>query len=346
MNTMTKLFLLLLFFAVICIYPCRVKGESGKLVVVATVHDLGDIAGNVGGDHVTVTSLCTGRRNPHFLQAKPSYIALARKADLWIRVGMDLEVGYEGPILDGSRNSRIRVGNIGHLDASQFIVPLEVPAGEVDRSMGDVHPQGNPHYLLDPFNARAVARAVRDRLSGIDPDNKADYYKKCGIFVRKIDTAMFGKKTVEELGGDRLWEVDNNGELDALLKARELTKELGGWALQRKSLSGVSVVTYHKTWSYFLKRFGMHKAGELEPKPGIPPSPAHLVRITRRSASGGVKVVMLQPFYNKKAADFVSGKTAATTLVCAACSGGKNGPESYIKMMDTLIRRLCAAVQQ
>jgi zinc/manganese transport system substrate-binding protein len=161
------------------------------LKVVTTTTDLKSVVEAVGGDKVEVASLGTGREDPHFIDAKPSCMVLARDARLWVRIGMELEIGYENLVIDGSRNPNIRVGAAGHLDASEGVLRQEVPTDKVDRSMGDIHPQGNPHYWLDPLNMRIVAKNVAARLSKLDPDNAEYYADRLKAFQARLDEAMF-----------------------------------------------------------------------------------------------------------------------------------------------------------
>jgi zinc/manganese transport system substrate-binding protein len=206
------------------LWQCQAKD---KLNVVATTTNLASIAEAVGGDHVNVSAISTGKEDPHFIAAKPSYMLKAKKADLWIRVGLELEIGYEGLILEGSRNVRIHVGSPGHLDASEGIAALEVPTGKVSRSMGDVHPLGNPHYWLDPHNGRIIARNICRRLKQLDPEHAGDYDRNLAAFLRNLDNAMFGAKLVEAVGGEKLWKMQSDGTLDGSLKDQTLSPD--GW---------------------------------------------------------------------------------------------------------------------
>ncbi|MCK4908634.1 MAG: metal ABC transporter substrate-binding protein, partial [Planctomycetes bacterium] len=188
--------------------------DENRLNVVTTTTDLKSIAEMIGGEYVSVTNICQGNQDPHFIQAKPIYMVRARNADLWIRIGLELEIGYEEPIIEGSRNTRIQIGDPGHLDASEGVLLLEVPTTQkIDRSMGDVHPLGNPHYWLDPYNGRVMAKNIADRLKKLAPANKDIFGKNYQAFIRKLDEAMFGKELVAEIGGERLWGLELAGKL-------------------------------------------------------------------------------------------------------------------------------------
>ncbi len=311
-----------------------------RLTVVTTTPDLKSITESVGGDHVSVTSLACGYEDPHFVQAKPSYMMLARKADLWIRIGLELEIGYEELIIDGSRNPRIRVGSKGHLDASAGVLRLEVPTAKVTRDLGDIHPQGNPHYWLDPLNGRIMAKTISDRLAELAPAHAEAFAGNCRAFQTALDERMFGGPLVAKVGGDKLWALQLRRQLSRYLDDNKLRDKLGGWQGRLLPLAGQSIVTEHRSWVYFANRFGLSVAGELEPKPGIPPSPAHLAAIVDLVKSSGVKLILLEPFYQRKAADLVAGKTGTKVVVCANAVGGQPGAADYLALMDLIVNSL------
>ncbi len=303
----------------------------GKLQVVATTSDLASLAESVAGDYAKVDCICSGKKDPHHLQARPRYIMMARKADLWICVGMDLEIGWEMPVIDGSRNRKIRPGMTGHLDTSAHIEPLEVPDPHLlSRAMGDVHAQGNPHYMLDPYNARIVAADMAERLSQLDPANAESYRGNAVAFQTELDRRMFGVDAVEKTGGDKLWE--------SLLSGEEV--EAGGWVAAMKPLKGKSIVTYHKSWIYFAHRFGLNIAAELEPKPGIPPSPAHLSSLVELVQAKQIGIILQEPYYSRKAAERVAGKTGAKIVVVPNSTGGGNGADDYLALIDLIVAQL------
>jgi zinc/manganese transport system substrate-binding protein len=244
-----------------------------------------------------VNSISTGSEDPHFIQAKPSYMVMARDADLWIRVGMDLEIGWEVPILQRRQEHEHTGRRARHLDASERVLKRDIPSGKVTRDMGDVHPQGNPHYWLDPLNARIVAKSIADRLSKLEPAYAEDFQRNLASFREALDGRMFGKKPVEAFGGARLWSLLLKGKLDRFLEDEGL--ELKGWLGRMKPFRGQKIVTYHRSWTYFTDRFGLVIIGELEPKPGIPPSPSHLEAIIELVKKDHAKVdspgALLQP---------------------------------------------------
>jgi ABC-type Zn uptake system ZnuABC Zn-binding protein ZnuA len=315
---------------------------AATLDVVTTTTDLASIAREVGGENVAVESLQDGTRDPHFLQAKPSYIVKARRADLWIRIGMEIEIGYEPVILRSSRNRHIQVGAKGHLDASERVHRLDVPTTRVDRSMGDVHSQGNPHYWLDPLNGRIVAETIAEKLKALDPGHSERYDERSSAFKRKLDGAMFGEAAVNAIGGDDLWRLHREGRLDERLEDKGVAA--GGWHAALKPHRGASVASHHRSWNYLLSRFGLVLAAELEPKPGIPPSSRHLAEVIETVRESDVKAIMVEPFYPTKAAEFVAGRTGAAVVVAANSTGGDGTATDYVAMLDSCVRKLAAAL--
>ena len=315
---------------------------ADKLRIVTTTTDLAAIARAVGGDKVEVTSIATGREDPHFIAARPSYMMAARKANLWIRVGMELEIGYEELILDGSRNAKIRIATPGHLDASEGVLRLEVPTQRIDRSMGDIHPLGNPHYWIDPLNGRIVAKNIGNRLARLAPEH-ADYFKeRTKAFQQQLDEHMFGRELVAKVGGGKLWAALLKHRLDEVLSKPE-TPPLGGWLAAMRPHAGKKVVTYHRSWSYFANRFALVVADELEPKPGIPPSPGHVADIVKRVKAEGVRVLLMEPFYSRKAPELVASQTGISVVECANSVGGQPEATDYLTSLDNIVRRVSAA---
>jgi zinc/manganese transport system substrate-binding protein len=321
-----------------------VPAAAARLTVVTTTTDLKALTEAVGGDHAAVASIACGYEDPHFVQAKPSYMMTAREADLWVRVGMELEIGWEELVLDGSRNPRIRIGTKGHLDASEGVLRLEVPTTRVTREMGDIHPMGNPHVWLDPLNARLMAKAIADRLALLRPEDADAFKQNLRAFTDALDRRMFGDDLVKAVGGDALWAMELKGTLPAFLDERRLTPKLAGWAGRMRPWQGAKIVTYHRSWSYFANRFRLVVAAELEPKPGIPPSPSHLANVVGQVKAQGIKVILAEPFYSRKAPDFVAAKTDATVLVCPNSVGGTPEATDCLALMDLIVDRLIRAL--
>ncbi len=277
---------------------------AAPLAVVTSTPDLAAIAHAVGGDRITVESIAGGGQDPHYLSARPSYMIRTRRADLWIRVGMGLEAGWEELLIQGSRNPRIRPGQPGHLDASSGILPLDIPATGTDRSAGDVHAAGNPHYWLDPLNGIHVAHTIGERLARLDPAG-SDYYRaRVRAFADTIESALNGAD---------------------------------GWQARLAPFRGARVLTFHRSWSYFLKRFGLVSVGELEPKPGIRPGPGHLADVIDTATQQDVRLILIEPFYDRKGADLVASRTGAVVVQIANTVGGDDGIRTYPQLIDRIV---------
>jgi zinc/manganese transport system substrate-binding protein len=331
---------------------CSAALAETKLRVVTTTSDLRSIVESIGGDKVEVSSLGTGKEDPHFIDAKPSCMVLARDADLWVRIGLELEIGYENLVIDGSRNSKIRVGTPGHLDASEGVLRLEVPTGKIDRSMGDIHPQGNPHYWLDPLNVRIVAKNVAARLSKLDAADSDYFAERLKAFTARLDEAMFGPKLIaaagqvagsSEQGGAKAWALLLKGELDTFAKDHGGDAILGGWCGTMRPLKGAKIITYHRSWTYFVNRFGLEVAAELEPKPGIEPTPSHLNDVLNIIEEQKVKFLLMEPFYSRQAPDWLEKKTGIRIVQVAASVGGQPETTDYITLIDNIVRRCVEA---
>lgn len=279
---------------------------ADKLRIVATTPDLASIARAVGGDAVEVTAIARPTEDPHFVDAKPSYILLLNKADMLIEGGAALEAGWLPPLLDSARNPRIALGAPGRVVASQGISLLEVPT-VADRSMGDVHPFGNPHYLLDPANAAIVAQTVADALCGVDHEHCDDYEARARQFRAAIDAKLLE------------------------------------WQSLLSTARGEKIVTYHKDFDYFAQRFGLDVAGTLEPKPGIPPSAAHLAALIPRMKAQNVRLIIVEPNRERQNPEFVAEKTGARILLLPIMPGGE-GTVDYIGLIDYDVRQVAGAV--
>jgi ABC-type Zn uptake system ZnuABC Zn-binding protein ZnuA len=279
-------------------------------------------------------------------------MVLARDADLWVRIGLELEIGYENLVIDGSRNPKIRVGTLGHLDASEGVLRLEVPTDKIDRSMGDIHPQGNPHYWLDPLNMRIVAKNVAARLAKLDASNGDYYAEQLKVFTSRLDEAMFGPKLVAaagqaagspDQGGAKAWALLLKGELDAFDKEHGGDAIVGGWWGAMRPLRGAKIVTYHRSWTYFANRFGLEVAAELEPKPGIEPTAAHLNDVLNIVEKQKVKLLLLEPFYSRQAPEWLEKKTGIQIVQVADSVGGQPEATDYIAMIDHIVARCVEA---
>jgi len=305
---------------------------------------LASISRYVGGDKVDVTSLATGQEDPHHIAAKPTYMIAVRKADLWIRTGMELEIGYEPLILDGSRNQKIRLGSEGHLDTSSGVLRLEVPTQKIDRSMGDIHPQGNPHYMLDPLNGRIVAKTIAKHLARLAPEHTAYFTERLKAFRKELDERMFGKELVGRIGGSKLWEHQLKGRLENAL-GQEMDA-LGGWYGKMSPLSGMKMITYHRNWSYFVHRFGLNATMQLEPKPGIPPSPGRLTEVIQHVKTKKIKLLIMANYFSRQACDLVAKQTGITVVELPMFPGAMTEATDYLTLFDTLVGKVVDAYEK
>lgn len=282
--------------------------SAAPLRVVTSTTDLWDIARQVGGTRIVAKHISEGFQDPHFVEAKPSFVLELQKADVWAYVGLDLERGWAPVLLAGARNQKIAQGSTGNLDVSRVIPLLDVPSGNVDRSQGDVHPLGNPHYWLDPANARRIARLFQETFSKLDPDGAAEYDRNAAAFSAKLDA-------MEQ-----------------------------GWAPALTKLKGKPVVAWHTSWRYLAEYTGLSIVGFMEPKPGVPPSPSHLAGLIETVKRTGAKVIIMEPWYDRKTADFVAGKSGASVLVLPPSVGGARGLDDYVTLMKHAIESLAKAV--
>ena len=281
---------------------------TAQIRVVATTPDLASIAREIGGNKVAVTALAKPTEDPHFVDAKPSHIVTLNRADVLIDGGAELELGWLPPLLESSRNSKIGSGAPGRVVASTGIRMVDVPTS-FDRSKGDIHSLGNPHFLADPVNAKVVAKNIAEHLSRVDAANAAFYAANLARFNSTIDTNM----------------------------AR--------WTRTMAPFRGSKVVTYHKDFVYFANRFGLNIIGELEPKPGIAPSPAHLASVIGAMKSQGGKVLLVQPYQNRRTAETVARQTGAKVLDMPQQPGARAGTNTYVEMIDNLVNTLAAGLR-
>ena len=283
---------------------------QSKLNVVTTTEDLAAIAREIGGDRITVESIARGYQDPHFVEAKPSFILKLQKADLLIVVGRELEIGWLPPLIQQSRNAKVQVGAQGYLDASQRARILDIPTGQVTRAEGDVHPQGNPHYWLDPENGKAVGKEIADKLSELRPNDRATFDQRLTAF---------------------------NGRVDDAEKR---------WLAAMQPYKGVKVVTYHRSFPNFAERFGLDIVGYVEPRPGIPPSPQHTLDLINDMKRQNVKLVLVEPYFDLKTPNSIGSATGAQVLVMPPSVGGTKEVTDYFKLFDYDINLLVEAIKK
>ncbi|MBI4607348.1 MAG: zinc ABC transporter substrate-binding protein [Planctomycetes bacterium] len=314
------------------------------LKVCATVPDLGEIAREVGGDQVRVTVLAKGAQDPHFLEARPSFVKELSGADLYVQVGLDLEAGWAPALLRSARNGRILSGAPGFLDASRAVTPLGAPAGPVDRSRGDVHPQGNPHYLTDPLNGLKVARAVRDALAALRPEKKPYFEARCEDFARRLKAALVGERLTAKYDAEKLAQLAEAGKLEPFLETQG-DGPAGGWIGRMAPFRGAPLVAEHDMWPYVAARFGLKIVGFLEPKPGLAPTTKHLGSVVEAMKAQRVRAVLAVAYFDPRHARFVARETGARVVPLAHQCGARPGTERYIDMVEHNVRELETALR-
>jgi zinc/manganese transport system substrate-binding protein len=282
--------------------------SAAAINIFACEPEWGALAQELAGDKASVYSATTALQDPHRVEARPSLIARVRSADLLVCTGAELEIGWLPLLLTQSGNSRIQLGSPGHFEASQYVLKIEVP-GTIDRSLGDVHASGNPHIHLDPRNIARVADALAERLVQVDPGN-ADAYK--------ARARSFGER----------W--------------RAATSR---WESEASRLKGVPVVVYHKDMSYFINWAGMREAGSLEPKPGLPATPAHLAELVEKMKREPAKVIVYSAYNSPKAAEFLSERAKIPSLLLPFTVGGTAKAKDLFGLFDDMIGRLLATIR-
>jgi zinc/manganese transport system substrate-binding protein len=289
---------------IVCVAAALVIAWSGaaraqsKLNVIATTEDLASIGREVGGDRITIESIAKGYQDPHFVEAKPSFILKLQKADMLIVVGRELEIGWLPPLVQQSRNGKIQPGAEGYLDASLGAQILEMPTGQVTRAEGDVHPLGNPHYWLDPENGKRIAKEVADKLDQFRPNDRAYFDQRLSDFTARLDAAE--KR----------------------------------WLALMAPYKGTKVVTYHRSFPNFAERFGLEIIGYVEPRPGIPPTPQHTLDLMNEMKRQKVKIVMVEPYFDLKTPEAIGRETGAHVLMMPPSVGGVKEVPDYFKLFD------------
>jgi len=295
-----------LFAAIVLLSAAPARAE---LTVIATTQDLAAIAQEIGGDKIKVTALAKGYQDPHFVEAKPSFMLVLNKADLLIVVGRDLEIGWLPALITQSRNAKIQPGSNGYLDPSTSARILEIPSGNVTRAMGDVHALGNPHYWLDPENGRRIGVAIKDRLSQMDAANAAYYAQREADFSRRLGEAQ------------------------------------QRWKAQMAPYKGLRVITYHRSWANFAEAFGLDVVGYVEPKPGIPPTPQHTLDVINAMKAQNVKLILVEPYFDLKTPNSIASQSGGRVVVLPPSVGGVPQAADYFKLFDTDIALLLDAIK-
>lgn len=298
-----KKFLLVLSSTLLCAFAAQ-----AKLSVVATLPDFGSLAREIGGDKIDVVVLAKATEDPHFVDARPSFVVSLRNCDVLIDGGAELELGWLPPLLQNARNAKIEIGKPGRVQASQGIRLMNVPTN-VTRAAGDVHALGNPHFTVDPIIGKAISQHIAQSFAALDPPNAAFYeanYKK----------------------------------FESMINAK-----LQEWGAAMLPFKDQHVAAYHDSWPYFAHRFGLNIDIFLEPKPGIPPSPSHLTEVIAQMKAQHVKAVIVEPYHDRRIAEKVASATGAKVVEFSQFPGGISGTDSYVKLIDTLVSRLAVALK-
>ena len=281
-----------------------------KLNVVATLPDYGAIAEEIGGDMVKVTSLAKGTEDPHFIDARPSFLRILNQADVLLEGGAEMEIGWLPALVNNARNPKILGDAPRHVLMAQGIPLLDVPLAPVDRSMGDVHPAGNPHFAHDPANGRIMAAHLVEGFSKLDPANALLYEANLRKFNERLD------------------------------------QKLAEWARLMEPFRGTKVVTYHKSYEYFAARFGLEIVGQIEPKPGIEPSPTHINALIPRMKEAGAKLVLIEPNRPRKTPQYVADAIGAKLVIVPGMVGGHEKIKDYFSLFDYDVAQITAALKE
>jgi zinc/manganese transport system substrate-binding protein len=337
------------FLALWLIAALPARADDAPLHVVATLPHLAEHARAVGGARVEVVNLARGDQDPHFVQATPTLMVEANKADLYIEEGLELELWSEH-VLDGARNAKVRVGAPGHVFASQGVPVLEKPT-VVSRAQGDVHPNGNPHVWLDPLNAILEARNIADALKVADAAHAAEFEEGFKAYAGRIEKAFYGEEIVRLLGSETLEKLQRKETLDDFLakkqyKGAPLSEKLGGWKKKLAPYRGAKVIGYHKEWSYFVRCFGIEIVQNLEPKPGIPPTPGHLAELEALVKTTKISAILVCPYNNVGVAESFGERTGIPVALMPPDVGGTPEAKDYVSLMDTIVDKLAAALEK
>jgi len=294
-------------FKTLFVFLMMLVGGTGiaaaQIQVVTTIPDLASIARHVGGDEVEVFSIAKGYQNAHFVDPKPSYIVRLSRADMFVTVGLDLEIGWAPQLVQSSRNGKIQRGNPGYVDASEGISLLQVPTS-TSREEGDIHIYGNPHYWLDPIRGKQIAENIYNHLVEIAPGQNDYFTKNLEAFQNRID------------------------------------RKLEEWQSMMEPYRGTEIIAYHNEWVYFEERFGLEIADFLEPKPGIPPTPSQLVNVINKIKANNIPVIINSPYFSSKSPEVVARNTDAEVVVLSTMTGGLDPIEDYFDLFDYNIQTL------
>lgn len=320
--------------------------QSAPLKVVTTLPVYAEIVQEIGGDQVEVSSIANPNEDAHFVRPKPSFALALRRADAFVTTGLDLEL-WVPTLLDRAGNGAVIEGGRGYITAYTGITLLDIPVA-ADRSAGDVHIFGNPHLTTDPLRALQVARNITAGLKRVSPERASIFETGLARFQDRIYRKLFGNRLVELLGGPTLEQLAFNGTLFQFLEDQEfeghaLIQDLGGWLGQAAPFRGRSMVCYHKNWTYLEDRFGVTCADYVEVKPGIPPTPGHVVSLIRRMQSENLGVLLAAAYFDRGKVETVADRSGATLVQVPMMPGARPGVNDYFTLVDTWVSELAAA---
>ncbi len=315
-------------------------------VITTTTPDLATLCRAIGGDRVEVRSIVVGPQDPHYLDPRPTFLYAISRAELVVEVGRQLEIGWWPVLLQNGRNPAVLPGQIGHLDASRVVRALGVPTAAIDRTAGDLHMAGNPHYLLDPLCGLEVGSLLRDRCTALWPAQKDVFAANWQRFRERMATAMVGEALAKEyeFEAEKLAAAFGNGSLLDVLKEQGDLERLGGWFGSMAKLRGAKVVVDHDLWPYFAERFGLQVFGFLEPKPGVSPTTAHLTTLAERMRAAEVRVVLASSYFPPQHAAVLERAVGAVVVPMAHQAGARPGTDDYIAFVDYNVKTLASAL--
>lgn len=327
--------------AIFCVLISASAGWSTTIHVEATLPVLATIAKEIGGPWVEVGHLAYPNQDPHFVEPRPTLIKRLRRADALIEIGMGLELWAQKAV-EGSANPKIQNNMPGRIIASYGVTPLEIPK-EISRALGDVHPMGNPHVWLDPLRVIAIAEQISKGFCKILPVKQVEIQMRFEAFATRVLEALIGPKLAHAIGVKKAILLMQRNELNRYLEQQKQLPQLGGWLKQAEPLKGRQLISYHKTWAYLAERFGFSVAMEIEERPGISPTLKHRDVVIQTIQKKQVKAIIIEPFYDQRAAQYISKKTRVPVVVLPIDVGSK-GDFDYFHWMDGLLQQLVSAI--
>ena len=343
-----KQIMLLIIFVLAILIPSNDVLAAEKINVVTTITDYAYFAKEIGKEKVNVYSICQGDENAHYVRPKPSFIKICQTADLFIGTGLDLEL-WVPDLLEKSANKNIQSGQKGYVAAADGAKMLDIPT-VLSRSEGGLHVYGNPHITVGPLNAFNIMGNILIGLKKVSPDNASFFEKNHNDLKEKLIESLYGKQLPGIIEPQTLIELTYNGRLidflnENKLKGLPLIEKLGGWMKKAMPLRGKKIVTYHKSWIYFTSIFGIEAAAEVEPKPGIPPTPKHTLEVIDIIKKENIKLILSENFYDTQKVNFIAEKTGIKAVIVPVYVNGEPGTESYFKLVDIWLDRLLEAAK-